>query len=223
MQTGSFWRILAVGSALFGIAATGCVDPDGEYDDFKEREKKLAGSGGGTGDGGTCTPPKAADLDGDYLFALASKLGPKLPIVFATKVTATDNSGGTVTMSWKLTPLAYWDRTTPIPPEITFPDSTINADGTFAADPTDVIAVSGDANPLTHGDIEADVSLDGNFCSDATFYCGNVGGKVLKPIPLDLAPGSSWTLEKMPSAGTNPDPIKVNCKGDPADPAPPKA
>src|SRR5262249_44684766 len=150
-------------------------------------ESKLdSGAGGsGGGEGGTCTPPAVADLNGDFLLALSAKLSPKLPILFATKSTATDAGGGKITLSWTLTPLAYWDRATPVPPDITFDPSTINADGTWAVDPP-VIAVPGDANPLTHANIEADVALDGNFCKGAAFYCGNVSGKVTKPIPLDL-------------------------------------
>lgn len=207
------------------VAATaalllGCVDPDGELADFKERYKQAqgtagAGGAGGAGgqDAGACTVPTAGEIDGEYLFALSAvvnknKSNKNRPIMVHNTVTTKD-SGGSLAMDWSLQPLDKDDRKTPVGAPLAINDIVIGADGTFDVDPAE-LDVNGAANPLSGSDITADISsLKGSVCNLGGFYCGTVAGDVSKPLTLSLA-GTTWTMEKI-EGGVYPEPPKIDC------------
>ncbi|MEZ4219354.1 MAG: hypothetical protein R3B13_00405 [Polyangiaceae bacterium] len=210
------------------IVFVGCVDPEGDYSDFTDRYNSINGQGGAAGgggqggaDAGPCTVPKAGELDGEYFFALAastnkSKVSPKKPIALLTTVTSKDN-GGALQMEWNMQPLKWEDRTTPIGDPIKLV-ADVAADGTFDIDPAPLDLV-GEANPLSHSPLTADISsLAGKVCDLDGFYCGTIDGDVSKPIPLSID-GSTWTMVKV-TGGSYPEPPTINCKKDLADPLP---
>lgn len=227
-----FHKVLVSGAFLCGASPLGCVDPEGQYDEFREREAKTvkpeAGvpDGGGTcdpnADGGCASPPPGA-MDGQWLFALSAKLKPASPILFFADVTTSDQ-GGATSMQWTLVALDAKART-PLPgfTPIQFDPSTIGADGAWSFDPP-ALAVPGAANPITGSDIEADVALEGQICDGRDFACGIVTGNVTKPIPLELCPAaddcSTWTLERLTTPDTLPETVKYNCACAVADPPP---
>jgi hypothetical protein len=120
-------------------SCVGCVDPEGDYEEFQTREKNttpVKGEGcspptsdGGTDAGVTCesaVTPNA--VEGQWLFALAATLGPTKPILFFADVTATSASGGGVEWTWTITPLDAKART-PLTALPTLAPSVIPADG----------------------------------------------------------------------------------------------
>jgi hypothetical protein len=213
------WLTLVVGAAL----SVGCVDPEGAYKDFQERESKTtpATGAGCTPTTGTCTAPPVGEMDGQWLFALSATLKPNAPILFFTEVTTKDNAGVT-SMQWSCTPLDAYTRAPVPPPEgdpIVLPATDLPADGNWTFAET-TVAVTGKANPITHSDISANVVMTGDVCSGRDFLCGTVTGNVTKPIPLDLK-GSSWTLERLTASDTLPEKIKIDCSCNAADPPEP--
>ena len=211
-------RRLAPAAALLLV---GCVDPEGSFDDFGDRFDETkgtggsgggAGSGGGPGDGGSCMPPAAGEMDGQFFFALSAVISPKKPISFLADVTTADDAGAT-TMTLTLQPLRADDRTTPIGSPIPLDPIPLGADGAYSS-ALPPLMVDGDANPITPGTaIEATVTLSGQVCGVEDFYCGSVGGMVSSPIELGLD-GSTFTLERVAMGGSLPAPPKINCAGD---------
>ena len=119
--------------SLAGI--TGCPDPQGSFDDFGKRYDKInSTTSSSTGGGGmpACSAPAPGVMDGDWLFALTTKLGPTKPLVFKMTVTTADNAG-MLSVSWKATPLSYMDQMTPVGAEINLASFDVAPDGTFVA------------------------------------------------------------------------------------------
>jgi hypothetical protein len=196
---------------LLGSLCVGCVDPEGDYDEFQERDKKttgIKGEGCGAGDGGACAPTSANALQGQWLFALAATLGPDKPILFFADVEATDVADG-VEWTWTITPLDAKART-PLTALPTLAPSVVPTSGAWTVDLAP-IAVPGAANPITGSDIEADANLVGDVCGGRDFFCGDVTGNVTKPIALKLD-GSKWTMAKLPAPDTVPEQIFVSCE-----------
>lgn len=216
---------------LPAFCLVGCPDPEGSYNEFKDRYNEINPASGGSagaagaagGDAGVCVVPAAGVLDGDYIFVLSAKLKPKTPLLFLNTVTSKD-SGGSTAMDWSLQPLNRFDRETPVGDPIVLKGIVIDASGNIDANSLKSypIAVTGDANPLSGSNIVAEIDnlTGGKFCNADGFYCGGVVGNVTSPIPLELA-GSTWTLTKVTGTADYPDPVPINCKKDPADPPPP--
>lgn len=208
------------------LLVTGCPDAEGEYEAFVDRHEQIhppgsGGAAGAAGAGGTdaggdaavCEAPKPKEIDGDYLFALAAVLDTAKPILFRTKVT-TEDVGGKTGMRWKLQPLLWSDRKTEVGTIIDLPATTepaflLGADGTFDAK-LPPLTITGEANPFSHTDLTAEVTLKGKFCGVADFFCGTADGGVTVPLEIPLK-GSTWTLEKV-TGTTYPEPPHINCK-----------
>ena len=87
---------LSKSSLLAGTAAAlllvGCPDPQGAYDDFLDRTQ------GGTGGSGpipaSCIPTVFYDVDGDFLMAINTTLGPGNPLLFRTTTTTNLDENG---------------------------------------------------------------------------------------------------------------------------------
>jgi len=198
-------------SVVGGLMAVGCVDPDGDYQDFIDRQAKTTlPTGSGCGDpNAACDPVKGGQLDGQWLFALSAKISPTKPVLFFTEVKSSESSGQ-VTWEMTLTPLDAKTRE-PLPDSLpTVQGTPIPADGNWSADLGE-ITVPGAANPITYGsDIVATSSISGQICGGRDFLCGDLKGQASKPltIPLD---GSTWTLAKLPAPNTLPEKIYINC------------
>lgn len=218
MSKMSYIKHLTVLSALLGL--TGCPDPEGEFDAFGERYNAINPSSGSGSSKGPCTPPAAGEADGEYLFALSAQTAnPKLPVLFATTLT-TEDAGGELTVSFAFDPLNALDRQTKEGPVTNYgPFAVDGATGAFVAD-LGVVDVPGAADPiLLDTPITASVLLDGFLCASTEFFCGAIEGEVTDPAPIPLE-GSSFTFEKVADGEPYPDPPKINCSEDLADPAP---
>jgi hypothetical protein len=209
-ERSSRWMFIA--SVFAGLSCFGCVDPEGQYDEFLERAKKTTTpQGSGCLDPDATCEPATNELAGQWLFVLSAVLAPSDPMLFFADITATDVAGG-VEWTWTLRPL---DAATGAPlaalPEL--PPSTIPADGQWtAALPT--LAVPGAANPISGSDVEADTVLTGEVCGGRDFQCGDVTGAVTKlggsPVNINLE-DSTWTMARLPAPDTKPDAIFINC------------
>src|SRR5580692_238579 len=117
--------------------ATACADPQGAFDAFNQRQmmdSTSTGTGGASGDGGTCTPPAAGALDGPYFFTLSAKISPKLPVVFTAQLTTTAGSDGLTFSLGNLQALCAADRKTPEPPAVaSLGPFTVGATGAYTA------------------------------------------------------------------------------------------
>ncbi|MBI4706286.1 MAG: hypothetical protein HY744_34755 [Deltaproteobacteria bacterium] len=179
-----------------------------------------------TGDAGSCpgcitAPADAAQIAGDYLFALSAYLDPSNPVLFAAKVTAAPGSGGAIELGLHLEALAAADRKTVVGNEPEdFGPFTAGADGCFDGE-LGHVAVAGAANPISGSNLVVEEAvLHGALCAPGDFHCGTVTGKVTEPIPVDLSSkgGSHFTLQRLDEPGKYPEPPYINCEKDEAKP-----
>lgn len=205
--------LLISGAIAFPAASLGCADPEGDYEAFNERAAKVGGLSQPAGD---CETPLPApgEPDGDFLMALSAKINPAKPIMFFTRLTtAAMGDGLDVTMN--IQPLSAADRKTPVGNAVDVGPFHVGADAKLVAD-LPPLEVTGEANPLTGSDIQADVALTGNLCSPGEFICGEVTGEAIASITVKLD-GSTFTLQKITDPAAYPD-ILINCAMDPAGP-----
>ncbi len=209
-------RRLSCGVLVAWYACSGCVDPKAEFDAFAARRQVSTDASvhDAGGDASTCTV-HPGDLSGQYLFALSVTLAPTKPIVALANIStsAFQNGAG---FAFDAQPLSAADRRSPVGPSISFGPTLIDETGSFRAELTG-LQVTGAANAVTGGDIQANVLLAGNLCHAAQFFCGTVTGNVEKPLPLDLA-GSTFTFTHVDSSGTPSIRPAIDCAGDLADP-----
>jgi hypothetical protein len=202
-------RSLVFVVTLVALHLPGCPDPAGKFDDFVERWTAAnPGVDGGDLDAGPCTPPDPAALDGQYVLALSAVIAPETPILFLTQVTGISDPPG---VELELQPLSAADRRTPVGQPLTVGPIALSTDGAVHAELPPLI-VSGEANPITGGEIEAQVTLDARFCGVSDFYCGSVSGRVTLPVGLDLA-GSTFAMERV-QGGMLPEQPFLNCNRD---------
>lgn len=197
------------------LACGGCVDPGGAFDDFARRSR-APDDGGVVGDGAVCTVSPGA-VSGIYLLAISVKIAPTKPIVVLTGVQTPAFAGGTG-VQFDAQPLSATDRKTPVGAPLSLGPFSVDSTGSFTADLPE-LRVLGAANPVTGGDILANVVLDGNLCGDGRFFCGAVSGNVVEPLPIDLQ-GSTFTLTEVDDPSNPPVQPAVDCQGTLADPLP---
>jgi hypothetical protein len=207
-------------SALFLLLAAGttaCADPQGQFDAFNQRYAmdQPPTPDGGTGDAGTCTPPAAGTLDGEYYFTLSAKLSPGEPVVFTAQITTMAASGG-LTFSATLQALSAHDRKTPVGPTSMIGPFAVDANGSFDAMLPQMTVVAA-ANPLLAQDLTSQVNLIGTLCTPPGFYCGQVTGSVSQPIPIPDLSGSTFTMQLVKDPANLPAPL-IDCAKDPAMP-----
>lgn len=192
----------------------GCPSPDveGKYDGFLEETQDERDEAQNTrmDVGG-----QLADVTGTFLFALDTIVSPGLPLQFIAEVTFTpEGSGGMLAM--ELQPLALnqgsqTEPRTPVGDVISIPATPVDESGAFTIASLGELRVTGVANPITGGDIRADVSLDGNIFNE-NIFCGSAGGEVFEPLPLMLG-GSTFGAERIDdtSAAALPTDIVLSC------------
>lgn len=207
--------LLISGALVLSATSLGCADPEGDYEAFNERAAKVAGLEQPAGD---CETPLPApgEADGDFLMALSAKINPTKPIMFIARLTtAASATGEGLDLSMNIQPLSAADRKTPVGTAVDVGPFPVGADAKFVAD-LPPLEVTGEANPLTGSDIQADVALSGNLCSPGEFICGEVTGEAIASITVKLD-GSTFTLQKINDPASYPD-IVINCAMEPAAP-----
>jgi len=207
--------LVAPALTVFAVALlSGCPSPDvpGQFDRYledteDEREEALnvkMDVGG-----------QLVDVSGTFLLMLDTIISPGTPLQFVAEVTYTaEGEGGTFGMTLQPLTLEVMSLDTPRLPIgdlITIDPVPVDASGRFEIASLGELMVSGEANPITGGNIRADVSLGGNIIDEDTF-CGTAGGDVFEPIMvlldgstfsavrLDLEPGVFPTPEQLPAA-----------------------
>jgi hypothetical protein len=210
-------------SLFVGLATLGCVDPDGDYEEFRDREAKTepfipdaGGDGGALCDPAletaACDAPTVADTEGQWLFALSTPLGPTKPILFFADIVVTESGGG-IEWTWTIRPLDAATRE-PLAALPELPPSTVPASGDWSVD-LPILAVPGAANPISGSDVEADTELTGKVCGGREFLCGDATGAVTKlggnPTNIPIT-GSTWTLSRLETPDTAPETVFVSCK-----------
>lgn len=152
-----------------------------------------------------------ADVSGRYLLALSTVVSYELPLQFLTEATLTDNpDGGGGTLRLELQPLSLDQASTTSPREpvgeVIIVEVEVDADGLFSAD-LGTLMVTGEANPITGGDIVTTAILEGAI-KDEMFFCGGVTGMVTAPIPNNLEP-SFFAVTRLPDNAVAPDDLPL--------------
>jgi hypothetical protein len=190
------------GLLIFAFLAVGCPNPRGEFDKFSDRQSAL--------DLSVQEPdlPKGmlSDISGKFLLSVGTTIDMNKPLQFIADNRLTLNTDGTGTLDLDLQPLSAMDRM-PVGNKITRTGIAVAADGSFEI-VAGTVMIPGAANPITGGEIVADLTLVGSIRS-VDSYCGTIKGKVLMPIMLDLA-GSTWSAVRVPASGVLPPP-EVKC------------
>jgi hypothetical protein len=171
-------------AVLLLLAASGCVDPQGRYDDFLQRTEAMRGQ-----DAGMIGAEERFDFSGSYLLALSTTLAPGQPLLFSCEVTV---AADLETLALSVRPLTTEDDAEPrTPTGERFEASAVayGEDGSFSADFGEV-TVPSDANPISGADIVATVAITATAfpMSDELpdFFCGQATGMVSAPLALDL-------------------------------------
>ncbi len=215
---------------LAGVLLPSCADPEGAYEDFKDRHDIANGqfdaSAGDASDGaalddGTvpeasgCVMPTAEDLQDKFLFALSANIAKTIPILCLGTLTVSQGAAG-AEISFSLQPLDAKDKKTPVGNPIAGGPFPIQADGSFVGD-FGTIEVVGAANPISGSDLSTTAVLTGapgGFCKPADFICGDIAGNLTKPFALDLK-GSKFTFQRITDPNAYPV-AKIDCEGTPA-------
>jgi hypothetical protein len=195
-----------------------CVDPGGDFAAFASRATvSKPGPGDAGADAAKCTVGPSS-VTGQYLLALSVTLAPTKPIVVLTDLSTPvfDGPGGGTGVLFEAQPLSATDRLTPVGQKLVLGPFPVDASGTFRATLSG-LEVAGAANPVTGGDIAANVVLTGSLCGDARSFCGTVTGNVERPLPLDLA-GSTFTLTRVEPSTDPPRRPAIDCAGTLSDP-----
>jgi hypothetical protein len=153
-------------------------------------------------------------LDGIFLFALETSLGPDLPLQFVTTISnmvvAEDGSGATADFSFRPLSLNQGDILNPrecLDEMLTFPGVEFDAEGNFEID-MGLVMVSGIANPVTGSDIEATILVNGHIVHDNAM-CGGFEGMLMSPLEYDLA-GSTFAAIRLDDDGCTPETLPIS-------------
>ena len=199
-------------AAFSALALFGCPNAEAEFGEFQDRYEAIhPDMTGGAGGGSACAAiPKAGELDGYFIFALAASLDPKSPVLFDAQLTTKDGASG-LELSMKLQALDTCDRMTKVGETFALGPFAVAADGSFEAK-FPPLEVTGLANPFSENPITAETTITGTLCSPADFICGDLAGNVTKPSNISLAK-STFTIERLAMPGVYPAILKVNCAG----------
>ena len=169
----------------------GDPDPDkGDGDPDPDPDEGDGDPGSDDGDG----DPAVNDISGTYLLALATTVGPDLPLQWIMSVTVTGPGGGSVFADFRLQPLSLDQGQRLVPREfvdapLVYTDVIVNADGSFVLDMGEFDA-SGATNPITSSDLSLELALTTDIVEPGAM-CGAADGQLLAPIEIPLT-GSSF-------------------------------
>jgi hypothetical protein len=168
------------------LLLAGCPDPQGQFDEFTNRQAMLDLSANVDM---SLPPSMIYDINGTFLAAVSTMLSPTMPLQFKLDVTMTMQADGTALVNMVVTPLSVGSRN-PVGTPVNFTGGVVNRDGTFSFN-FGTVMVPGAANPITGSDITVtNFTLQGVIRSQNRF-CGNATGKVTSPIMYDLM-GAVW-------------------------------
>ena len=195
-------------AGLLGITllASGCPDSQARFDEFLDATKDHRPSGEDEGDGDGAG--SLVDMNGTFLFALETTLGPGLPLQFATTVSnmqiAEDGSSATADFSFQPLSLDPMEVTTPrefVGEPLEFPGVSFDAEGNYEID-MGTVMVPGAANPVSGGDIVAALTVSGQIVHRDAF-CGSLAGDASSPIVFGLD-GSTFAAIRLADDGSDP-------------------
>ncbi|PCC72768.1 hypothetical protein SAMN02745121_01885 [Nannocystis exedens] len=151
---------------------------------------------------------------GQYLLAVSTSVAPELPIQFIATNTVSGAPGQQV-LHLELQPLALdqgkvTTPRTPVGEPLVFEAIPVT-DGIFKFD-LGVVMIAGAANPITGGDITAQLAMVGEFV-DQDFFCGTVDGEVTAPLMTSLT-GSTFAAVRVADPSDLPVEVTLDCSGD---------
>jgi hypothetical protein len=187
--------ILAAGTAVATLA-TGCIDPDGKYQDFVDRTYTPKDEP--TGDAGNDCPsigdmplPEPEQLEGTYYYAVY--LPPFDPTLYLLEVQAS-RSGDQYTLMQRNRPLKFADKKTQTGDWSEWETTTVEAAGCYQL--TDIMTTTPmDASPIGAETITK-LTFKGNVggaqyesgpTSPVKFWCGTVAGEAISPLPQEVS------------------------------------
>ena len=161
--------------ALSALSQSSCADARGRFEDFQNR---LAGDAGiaqiKTDDGGPCVPPLPNSVSGPALLSIDTSLTAGHPILFLGTID-TPPLEGTTAVHFAYRALDSLDRRTRVGDALEVGPFALHDGLLTALVPESTL--DGDANPLLHGaPITSEMTLTGEVCGVARFYCGTLSG-----------------------------------------------
>ena len=179
-------RLAASTVLLAALGAGSCTDSQGRFDEYiascTEAKASLCTPTSNDGSvGGPCRPPDADGLDGKFLLAVASSLGPDAPNLFEVEIDG-KQEGDRVALSMFATPLhaQTHEKVGTTSDTQTF---YIEPDGHFSAFLPADEPLPGEANALTPGlPVLAETTLEAYICQgDEDENCGIAKMNILSP------------------------------------------
>ncbi|MCY1068967.1 hypothetical protein OV090_29785 [Nannocystis sp. RBIL2] len=201
-----------LGLSLLVPLMAGCPDSEAKFNEFLDNTKD---------DRDFMPPPPPdvmpaqADISGDFLLAVSTVIARDLPLQFiATNTLTTDEMGNTF-LAACLQPLSLTAGKVNVPREpigdpLCYEDIPI-VDGKFDID-AGVVKVTGMANPVTGGDIEATLRMIATII-DEDFFCGEIEGDLMSPLMSTLK-GSTFAAVRLEDPAMLPLDVTKSCSGD---------
>lgn len=208
MSVSKRFPVLFALSGLLLAGTSGCPDAQAEFDEFVDNTEDMR-----IGDVGMQTGA-FADINGTFLLAAETILGPGLPLQFLTEATlviADDGQSGTLTLSLQPLSLNQGSATEPREPvgdPIVVADMPVDMEGTFIAD-LGMVSLIGETNPISGGEISADLQFEGAIQSEDLF-CGNLTGDVFTPVEAFIG-GSTFAAVRLDDPDNLPTELVVAC------------
>ena len=173
----------AIALCLLAISLSGCPDPQGVADDFIDNRAELDLRDMAAPSDAAMMPCRApAEATGTYILAVLTALDPGKPLLLKAEV-VTDLESEPKTIQMVLQPLGVEDRT-PLG-DIIAPEAVeIGEDGRFSI-PFGNVVVTGEANPISGSEIEADLTLNGEIRGEQDI-CGLIEGDLIRPTAFSL-------------------------------------
>jgi hypothetical protein len=170
---------------LLAAAPLGCVDPGKRFDDFDRRviDADL---------GGVQCEGALRNISGEFFTSISISFAPEDVLEFVSTVDMT-SEGGAGTASFSIQPLVTADPQceapeedirTPVGDPLVAEDVAVDGAGAFEIE-FEGATVPGLANPISCGDILADITLTGIIRSPDQ-WCGAASGMVMLPIQATL-------------------------------------
>jgi hypothetical protein len=159
------------------VDAAGCANARGRFEDFQNRLPALSDAGADDAEGGaqTCDPPPPNTVFGPALLAVGTSLIPGKPILFLGQI-ETPELGGSTAVQFSYRALDSSDRRTRVGPELEVGPYPLK--GGLLVAPIAESSLDGRANPQLYGaEIDSQMTLTGQICGVARFYCGTLTGE----------------------------------------------